>query len=98
MEDPHTVYRFTWQGIEIEATYCPLRWKVIAHLGIESVSPHRAPLPISESGYQSWFHQPRTIENSGLSVEDFVIAVLDEAAASPEWKAHQETSRQGTLF
>lgn len=98
MEDPHTVHRLTWQGIEVEATYCPLRWKVIAHLGIEAVEPLRAPLPISQSGYQSWFHQPRTIEESGLSVENFVIAMLDEAAASSEWKTHVESSRQGTLF
>lgn len=98
MEDPHTTHRFVWEGIEIEAKYTPLQWNVIAHLEIESVKPPRAPLPISETGYKSWYHQPNTIEASGMTVEEFVRAELTEAAASPEWKTHLESTRQGSLF
>lgn len=49
-------YRFTWQGVEIEAVYEPLRWGVIAHLSIRSIKPERAPLPITGTGYRSHFH------------------------------------------
>lgn len=51
-------YRFTWRGIEIEAIYTPLQWKTIAHLEVRSIKPERAPLPITETGYRSHFHQP----------------------------------------
>jgi hypothetical protein len=44
--------------VEIEAIYTPLEWNVIAHLAIRSVAPERAPLPITETGYLSHFHQP----------------------------------------
>lgn len=38
------IYRFMWQGIEIEARYAPLKWNIIAHLEIEAIVPERAPL------------------------------------------------------
>tara|TARA_A100001391_G_scaffold153410_2_gene111251 strand:+ start:27366 stop:27656 length:291 start_codon:yes stop_codon:yes gene_type:complete len=91
-------YRFTWQNIEIEATYTPLKWNVIAHLQIRSVKPEAAPLPITETGYRSHFHQPGTIEAHGGDVVGQVIAWLDEESESCEWKAYLEASRQYTLF
>lgn len=95
--DPQ-IYRFTWQGIEIEAIYTPLKWSVIAHLEIRSINPERAPLPITETGYRSHFHQPGTIEAHGGDVVAQVIAWLDEEAAKPDWKRHVEARRQGSLF
>lgn len=92
------IHRLTWRGIEIEARYTPLQWKVIAHLEIESVAPERAPLPITETGYRSHFHQPGTVEANGGDVVAQVIAWLDEEAASPEWEAYEESRRQLTLF
>lgn len=92
------VYRFAWQGIEIEAVYTPLKWKTIAHLEVRSVKPERTPLPITETGYRSHFHQPGTIESRGGDVVAQVIAWLDEEALTPEWKRHVERSRQGELF
>lgn len=92
------IHHFTWRGIEIEARYTPLQWKVIAHLEIESVAPERAPLPISETGYRSHFHQPGTVEANGGDVVAQVIAWLDEEAASPEWKAYEESRKQLMLF
>lgn len=91
-------YRFTWQGIEIEATYTPLKFGVMAHLAIQSINPENAPLPITETGYRSHFHQPGTIEAHGGDVVAQVIAWLDQEAAKPEWKRHSEASRQGELF
>lgn len=91
-------YCFTWQGIEIEAVYEPTKWEVIAHLEIRSINPERAPLPITETGYKSHFHEMGTIEALGGDVVAQVIAWLDEEAAKPAWKAYVEASRQYTLF
>lgn len=92
------IHRLTWRGIEIEVRYTPLQWKVIAHLEIESVAPERAPLPITETGYRSHFHQPGTVEANGGDVVAHVIAWLEEEAEKPEWKRHVETCRQFSLF
>lgn len=92
------IYRLTWRGIEIEARYTPLQWKVIAHLEIESVAPERAPLPITETGYRSHFHQPGTVEANGGDVVAQVIAWLNEEAEKPEWKRYVESCRQFSLF
>lgn len=91
-------YRFTWQGIEIEAVYKPRYNGIIAHLEIRSLNPERAPLPITSTGYLSHFHEPGRVEAKGGDVVAQVRAWLDEEAANPEWMAHVETSRQGELF
>lgn len=90
------IYRFTWQGIKIEATYTPLR--SMAHLAIQSIKPENALLPITETGYRSHFHPPGTIEAHGGDVVTQVIAWLDEEAAKPAWKQFVESSRQYRLF
>ena len=92
-------YRFTWQGIAIEATYKPHYVRgIIAHLAIRSTEPERARLPITRTGYLSHFHAPGTIETKGGDVVAQVRAWLDEEATSAEWQAHLQASRQGTLF
>jgi len=91
-------YRFTWRGIEIEAIYTPLQWKTIAHLEVRSIKPERAPLPITETGYRSHFHQPGTIEARGGDVVAQIVAWLDEEANSPEWREAVEAARQLSLF
>lgn len=98
MEQPSQVYRFTWRGIEIEATYTPRKWGIIAHLEIRSTKPEGVPLPITSTGYLSHFHEPGTVESLGGDVVAQVIAWLDEEAANPDWKARVEASRQGELF
>ncbi|MCJ2187879.1 hypothetical protein [Novosphingobium beihaiensis] len=95
--EPQT-YRFTWQAIDIEAVYTPLRWNVIAHLEIRSISPERAPLPITRTGYRSHFHQPGTIEANGGDVVAQLTAWLNEESQKPEWQNYVEASRQGELF
>lgn len=99
MEQQPQVHRFTWQGIEIEAIYCPRQFGgVIAHLEIRSIEPPRAPLPITETGYRSHFHPCGTVEANGGDVVAQVIAWLDEKAAKPDWRRYVEPSRQGELF
>ena len=98
MEQQPQTYRLTWQGIEIEATYTPLKWGVIAHLEIHCIAPERARLPITETGYRSHFHQPGSMEGLGGDVVAQVTAWLDEEAAKPAWRAYVEAGRQGELF
>ena len=96
---PSQVYRFHWEGIEIEAIYVPRSWGgVIAHLEIESIQPPRAPLPITETGYKSHYHPCGTVEANGGDVVVQIIAWLDEEAAKPEWRAYVARSRLGELF
>ena len=87
-----------WRAIEIEAVYTPLKWNTIAHLEIRAISPERAPLPITETGYRSHFHQPGTVEGLGGDVVAQVVAWLDEEANSPAWRKREEAVRQLSLF
>lgn len=98
MEQQPQVHRFTWQGVEIEAVYTPRKWGVIAHLEIRSIRPPRAPLPITETGYLSDFHECGTIEANGGDVVAQIIGYLDGAAEKPEWRRYAEASQQGELF
>lgn len=98
MSQQSQTYRFQWEGIEIEATYCPVQWGVIAHLEIESINPPRAPLPITETGYKSHFHPCGTVEANGGDVVAQIIAWLDVEATKPEWRRYVQASRQGELF
>lgn len=98
MEQQPQICRLTWQGIEIEARYWPRKWGVTAHLEIESIHPERAPLPLTETGYLSHFHQPGTVEALGGNVAAQVTNWLDEEAEKPEWQHYLEASRQRELF
>ena len=97
-QDPHTLHTFTWQGIEIELTYCPVRWTQISHIELRSIQPERAPLPLTQTGYLSHFFEIGTVEANGGDVVAQVTAWLDEAAKRPEWQAHLAESKQGDLF
>lgn len=98
MEQHPQTYRFIWQGIDIEATYTPRKWSIIAHLEIRSISPERAALPITSTGYLSHFHEYGTIEARGDDVVAQVTAWLDEEATKPEWQVQVAHSKQGELF
>lgn len=93
------VVRLDWRGIAIEARYEPIRWRVIAHLEIESIKPRHAALPMTDTGYRSHYHPIGTIEAEYNG--DVIAAVtvwLDEAAESNAWKAREDAARQGDLF
>lgn len=70
---------------------------VIDHLDITCVSPARAALPITETGYRSLFiDESHLIEAGGVVA--YVTAWLEEASRSPEWRAQAAAARQGSLF
>lgn len=92
-------HRFRWEGIEIELTYKPREYGgVIAHLGIRTINPESAPLPITETGYRSHYHPVGTVEaNEGTLIEQ-VTTWLDEEAKSKKWQKYLAEYRQPSLF
>ncbi|WP_244537176.1 hypothetical protein [Methylobacterium pseudosasicola] len=67
------------------------------HLQIESIDPHRAPLPITASGYLSWFMSPALVQDSGGPVA-FVLRWLDAEAFGTVWTQAETDRRQLSLF
>lgn len=99
------VQRIDWRGITVEISYEP-EWlgglaeaygEPLAHLQVRSVSPERAALPVTETGYRSAFIAGSVITLEGGPVA-FVREWLDEAANDPEWKSKQEEARQLCLL
>ncbi len=89
-----------WSGITIhiryEARYLGLA--DLSHLDIEAVSPERAKLPITETGYRShFFNGSETVAEYGGPL-GYVRAWLDAEAATPEWQSQVAASRQLDLF
>lgn len=95
---PAEIFRFEWQGVEIQVTFTAQYFGTMDHLAIETIAPTRAPLPITGTGYRSHFMQPGTIADHGGDVVAQVRAWLDEEAITPAWQAHVAASRQGSLF
>ena len=102
MTKDYVVTRTNWHGIEIE-----IRWNPdyltyddqtrMAHLEVESISPRRARLPITETGYRSHFTTVEAVQTY-VRPEDYVEAWLDQASRSSEWRAFDEAQRQLSLF
>lgn len=89
---------FTWQGIRIVVVYNPRPWKGTAHMEIRSVLPEGAALPITETGYLSYFHEAGLVEENDGTLVEQVRWWLDERAKSKHWIKYLEASRQGELF
>lgn len=93
-----------WQGYSIEIRFNEKYARLsgyensyMAHLEIRAITPERAPLPMTETGYRSHFAPPETILEYGSAVE-FVEAWLAHEAKSKKWKTHTEETKQLTLF
>ncbi|HEY2034444.1 MAG TPA: hypothetical protein VGH02_12230 [Rhizomicrobium sp.] len=96
-------FRIVWSGITIEVRWEP-SWLNItgsgydtAHLAIESVSPERARLPITETGYRSHFTSPETVAAYGGPVA-YVEAWLETESLAPDWRREEQERRQLSLF
>ena len=90
-----------WNGITININWEP-QWLEstsydVAHLDIESVSPEREPLPITETGYLSHFTSSKNVNTYGGPAA-FVLAWLEEAAKKRQWKMQYAATRQLALF
>ena len=99
-----TIRRLDWQGVVVSVSYEP-DWLGLAklgevsnaHLEIEVLSPERAVLPITDTGYRSHFLPRNAVEQAGGPIA-YVEAWLDEAAKAPAWKKRQDQDRQLSLF
>lgn len=92
-------HRLIWQDYVIEVIHT-VNWCAqigLDHLSITCLSPERAALPITETGYKSAFLHGEKIIRAGGAVA-YVQAWLNEATQSPEWTAQAEAARQGSPF
>ena len=105
MELAYQSEQFVWRDITIEVRYCP-DWSPsyreiygypLAHLEIESITPPKAELPMTETGYRSHFIGATVIDEEGGPL-DFVRTWLDQAADTQEWKAREAAAQQFSLF
>lgn len=102
--DRHERTTIIWRGITIEIGY-EADWLGLnakyghanAHLEIRAKHPERALLPVTDTGYRSYFHEPGTVEVLG-GPEAFVIHWLDQEAKKTAWKKQEVTGQQLSLF
>lgn len=100
----YTSEMLIWQTYEIEVRYDPDPFNLasrheeaMAHVEIRTITPEKAPLPITETGYRSHFTPKGNIDEYDNAVE-FVRAWLDHEGQSEAWKVAQEEARQLSLF
>ena len=95
--EPHQ-HDLSWRGVAIRIRHA-VNWLQSGHdhLEIETTSPERAALPITETGYRSHFLPTGEIEAMGGATA-YVLAWLDEAAKGDAWRAQIDRSRQFSLF
>lgn len=97
--EEHTAH---WRGVTLRITWEPRFLNTNAlvqpgHLQIESIAPRRAPLPITETGYLSWFTAPALVQESGGPVA-FVLQWLAAEAFGPAWAQTEANRQQLSLF
>jgi hypothetical protein len=105
MRADYQVHKLKWNGIAIEIRYTPswaayyerIYGEPLAHLEIESLDPKRRPLPMTGTGYRSYFTSPSEIDAQGGPVA-YVQAWLDHEAASDNWRNQETTRAQLSLF
>jgi hypothetical protein len=84
-------FRIVWKGFAIEIRWEPCWLNLTgyghdtAHLEIESITPERAPHPITETGYRSHFTSPEVVAAYGGPVA-FVEAWLEIESQAPDWR------------
>lgn len=67
------------------------------HIEVESITPSRAPLPITETGYRSHFIPALELMNAGGPVT-FVTAWIEQEAKGKAWRKAATAKQQGDLF
>jgi hypothetical protein len=91
-----------WEGIPIEVSYeadwlgCNAKYgHENAHIEIRT--PHKELLPVTDTGYRSYFLAAGIVEAFG-DLAGFVIHWLDQEAKSTKWKKQQVSGQQLQLF
>lgn len=90
-----TELHVVWRDIGLIVRCTPQRFTDHDHIEIES--DDRVRLPITETGYRSHFLLAEEWAEFGDPV-GFVMAWLDDAAGTDEWRAYEAERRQLSLF
>ncbi len=93
----YTVSRITWCGIPVEIRHCRNWCAMVGTDHIEVESMDRVPLPITGTGYKSYFIAPERIAEIGTAT-DYVLAWLEHESQSEAWKRAKAAARQLSLF
>ena len=93
--------QFEWEGIMIKACFDPQSYGSenfeVAHLQVKSVTPPKAPLPFTNTGYRSTYLSKEQIEVLG-GVKAYVLEWLNHEAKSKKWQQHLKDTQQLSLF
>ena len=101
-ERQSTTVEIVWQGITLSVTHTKAYFGAgseyeVDHIAVESISPEKARLPITETGYRLHFIHGSKIEPFGDAVS-YVRAALEGAAQSKAWLDYVTSSKQLSLF
>lgn len=91
----HTIQ---WQGMAVSIRHVA-NWTCsgLDLIEVRSITPERAPLPITETGYRSHFMHGEDLAGHGGAVV-FVTQWLDHEARGAAWQEHLRSSAQLSLF
>jgi hypothetical protein len=95
-EDDGQCVEIQWQGRSIRLCYRPRYIMGSDHVAIRALDGE--PLPVTQTGYRSYFFGPMEPVLAVEEVVDMVLAWLNREAASPQWRGYIEASRQLSLF
>ena len=94
MADEPILHQIEWQGIAITISHRKA-WPINSFDHIELKADQR--LPMTETGYRSHY-MPNEALSEYDGVIDFVTQWLEATCQSKEWKRHEESLRQPSLF
>lgn len=99
MDNSEIILNIIWERILITIIYKPrygeidFKEMVVSHIQVKAGER----LPITETGYRSIFFFQQA-EEIMPCVKEHIIEMLDEKAATKEWKAYKKTKDQLLLF
>ena len=79
-------HQIIWRGIRLTVTFAPEKFGMVDH--IELLTEDRSPLPVTETGYRSYFLMVGVVQGHGGPVA-FVTAWLDHEAKRMGWSGTQ---------
>lgn len=96
------VFNLNWRGIDIEVSFYLSPWSktIEKNYGVKLFHLELAckqALPITNTGYKSlYIYEPDLKPYESASA--YILAMLDKASTAREWKKHEESSKQLSLF
>jgi len=87
-----------WNSIEIAITHSLNMFGDAHHIEVKSITPTRAPLPITETGYKSHFYIAPDGAMLDAEVVEMVTKWIEKEAKTKRWKNLDAQSRQLLLF